>query len=298
MAPAQRSAKAPELHEVVERVADPAHLRGLVETADEGSRDLADRETAPERPHHDLGVPEPSRVVHALEQRQQTLPAEELVPRLRIVERDTEQALHEPGVAAAHDLAVEGPDPEEVDAAQRGHVGAFLDGFDEGGDVPAVDLQVDVDVAGDLAACGAEAVADRRTSTLVLLVKDDAQVLSRMRRDDASQELAGAVAAHVVDEQDLPGPAEIAKRLEDLADALLEHVLLVVAGEHEAEVGRARHGQPRLSRTASMTRSTSASFISAWIGRRTSVEATRSLVGKPPWATPSERPNGEEWSGT
>ena len=133
----------------------------------------------------------------------------------------------------------------------RGHVGALLDRLHERRDVPAVHLEVHVEVAGDLAPRGAEAVGDGGSAAAVRVVEDHAEVEVRVGGHDLLQDRAGAVAAHVVDEDHLERPARPLERLADLGEARAEVLGLVVAGEHEAQVrGGPAHARDPVSRTA------------------------------------------------
>ena len=160
---------------------------------------------------HELGVPEPARVPDLVEDGEEPLAPEELVAGLGVVEREAEQPPHEERVAAAHEVAVERAELEGVDAPHGGDVGALLDRPHQRRDVARVDLEVDVEVAGDLPAGGAEAVGDRGAAAPVRLVEDEREVQARVRGHDPREDLPRAVAARVVDEDDLEGPPQSAR---------------------------------------------------------------------------------------
>src|SRR5262249_59496309 len=109
--------------------------------------------------------------------------------------------------------------------------------------------------------------------------------------------VAGAVAAHVVHEDDLVGTAQLLQRVADLGEAGGQDGLLVVAGEDDAHLGAGTHPPVSDCLTAAMTRSTSKSPSRGCSGRRTSGRATRSVTGRSP-AAPSSPPKGREASGT
>ena len=284
--------------EVPHGVAQPPDRRGLVLPADVGPGDLDDPQPAARRPHHELGVPEPPPVLDLVEEREHGRAAEELEAGLGVAEGDAEQVADEERVAAAHEVPVEREQLEGVDAPNRGHVGALLDRPNERRDVPAVHLEVHVEVAGDLAPRGAEAVGDGGSASAVRVVEDHAEVEVPVGGHDLLQDRARAVAARVVDEDDLERPARLLERLADLGEAREEVLGLVVAGEHEAQVRAApAHARDPVSRTAATTRSTSPAASRGCSGRRRRVAATRSVTGITT-STPSLRAWGAECRGT
>ncbi len=115
----QLPAEAQQLAEVADAVAHAPHGRGLVVAPDVGAGDLHDpqpRRAA--RAMNSVSQNQP-RILDLVEHRQHRVAPEELVAGLGVVERQVEQAPDEPGVAAAHQVAVERTGPGRRRCAAR-----------------------------------------------------------------------------------------------------------------------------------------------------------------------------------
>ena len=84
---AASAAEREELPEVADGIAQAAHGGGLVVAAHVGAPGPPDAQAAPRGAHHELGVPEPARVLDGVEHGRSALPAEELVAGLGVAER-------------------------------------------------------------------------------------------------------------------------------------------------------------------------------------------------------------------
>jgi hypothetical protein len=99
----------------------------LVIATDKQTGDLLDSITLKVTASHDLRVPEPTSVLDLIQYRKDFLSHEKLVPRLRIVQWDSERPFLQANVAAAQNMAMEKARVKLVLALGNRHIRAVLD---------------------------------------------------------------------------------------------------------------------------------------------------------------------------
>ena len=97
------------------------------------------------------------------------------------------------------------------------------------------DLQIDVNVAHDLAGCRPKTVADRPAAPCVLLVEDGRHAMIRVSVEQFLDKLPCVILTLVIHKDDLIAPAADVQHLHDSGDAVLDVLGLVVAWQDKRQ---------------------------------------------------------------
>ena len=149
-------------------------------------------------------------------------------------------------------------------------------------------LQVGVERDDDVAAAVLETGHDRHVLAGIGGKQDDAGDIGP-RLELLAQDRRRAVAAAVVDEDDLVGFAQGVERRVKAGEQRRESGFLVVDGDDDGECGRGHAISGRLAVSAEQTRSTSLSCIEGKRGSVSVAAPMRSASGKSPPLKPSAR---------
>jgi hypothetical protein len=218
-------------------------------------------------------------VPNSIQQGQRRLAPEELIARLGVGHlAERKERACQPGVPGGERVPPHPAKRKLEDAFPHRHVGAIADGLHAWNNGLRPDLEVHVDESHDLAPRRPKSVGYGATPSRIPLVEDHAQAFVLSFVQQLAQERAGVIPRNVVDKDDLPFPGSRLQRTHDPPHGVFQHDRFVVTSQDQAQVegtwathrqGRAWAQQYsrvvrsclvlRISRTATMTLSTSAS---------------------------------------